>query len=248
MIDPCSFIGEPLAFGDICLVYPPKIKDVVGNPRFQQCARLLTISQDDIKDELKEVVGVPTPLEFLLANCYQNQKFAELAREAFRLFIHSEVEFMFEDKKICIGKFSDVVQQVRSVEQIKFLTEKNYFDFQNTIRQVMGEKVEKPPVPPDPNEDPRVTRIKEKARQRDRLKAKKGTANGISLTSCLVAICCMGIGITPLTIGEMSYAAIGPLMKMMQEKEKYDIDIRSILAGADSKKIKPKYWIRNFDN
>lgn len=155
---------------------------------------------------------------------------------------------MFEDKKICIGKFSDVVQQVRSVEQIKFLTEKNYFDFQNTIRQVMGEKVEKPPAPPDPNEDPRVTRIKEKARQRDRLKAKKGTANGISLTSCLVAICCMGIGITPLTIGEMSYAAIGPLMKMMQEKEKYDIDIRSILAGADSKKIKPKYWIRNFDN
>ena len=25
--------------------------------------------------------------------------------------------------------------------------------------------------------------------------------------------------------------------------KKYDIDIRSLLAGADSKKIKPKYWI-----
>ena len=29
--------------------------------------------------------------------------------------------------------------------------------------------------------------------------------------------------------------------------EKYDIDIRSLLAGADSKKVKPKYWIRNSD-
>ena len=57
----------------------------------------------------------------------------------------------------------------------------------------------------------------------------------------------MGIGLTPLNIGEMSYASVGTLMKMMQDKEKYDLDIRSLLAGADSKKIKPKYWIRNSD-
>ena len=31
------------------------------------------------------------------------------------------------------------------------------------------------------------------------------------------------------------------------DKEKYMIDVKSILAGADSKKIKPKYWIRNYD-
>jgi hypothetical protein len=57
----------------------------------------------------------------------------------------------------------------------------------------------------------------------------------------------MGIGITPLNIGEMSYASVGEIMKVMQDKEKYDIDIRSLLAGADSKKIKPKYWIGNTD-
>ena len=57
----------------------------------------------------------------------------------------------------------------------------------------------------------------------------------------------MGIGITPLNIGEMSYANVGVLMKIYQDKEKYDLDIRSLLAGADSKKIKPKYWIRNTD-
>jgi hypothetical protein len=34
---------------------------------------------------------------------------------------------------------------------------------------------------------------------------------------------------------------------MEQQKEAYDIDIRSLLAGADSKKVKPKYWIRNID-
>ena len=85
------------------------------------------------------------------------------------------------------------------------------------------------------------------AKQREKIKAKQNAKSGISLTTTLTAICCMGIGITPLNIGEMSYAAIGPIMRMSQEKEKYDIDIRSLLAGADSKKIKPKYWIRNSD-
>ena len=115
------------------------------------------------------------------------------------------------------------------------------------MRISCGAKAVSPPIAEDPNEDPRIRRIKELARYRDRIKQKQSAKNGISLETCLTAICCMGIGITPLNIGEMSYAAIGPIMSMMQDKEKYDVDIRSLLAGADSKKIKPKYWIRNSD-
>jgi hypothetical protein len=57
----------------------------------------------------------------------------------------------------------------------------------------------------------------------------------------------MGIGITPLNIGEMSYVSIQAILAQYQNKEKYQIDIDSLLAGADSKKIKPKYWIRNLE-
>ena len=53
----------------------------------------------------------------------------------------------------------------------------------------------------------------------------------------------MGIGITPLNIGEISYAALSSIKDMSQKKEKYEIDVRSLLAGADSKKVKPVYWI-----
>jgi hypothetical protein len=45
----------------------------------------------------------------------------------------------------------------------------------------------------------------------------------------------------------MSYVAIDSVLKKYQEKEKYQLDIESLLAGADSKKVKPKYWIRNFE-
>jgi hypothetical protein len=53
------------------------------------------------------------------------------------------------------------------------------------------------------------------ARKRDAIKANQKNKGGITLSTSLVAICCMGIGITPLNIGEMSYAAVGPIMRVM---------------------------------
>jgi hypothetical protein len=95
------------------------------------------------------------------------------------------------------------------------LKEDDYFDFQNAIRESLGEKPQQPPEPEDPNEHPEIKRIKALARERDRIKARRQSKDGISLETTLVAICCMGIGITPLNIGEMSYAAIGPIMSML---------------------------------
>ena len=35
--------------------------------------------------------------------------------------------------------------------------------------------------------------------------------------------------------------------KTYEAKESYDTDVRALMAGADSKKVKPNYWIRNLD-
>ena len=249
MTDIRAFIGAPLNFKNKLNIYPPSVREVITNPKFGMYQKILTITQEDIQDELKKsgkgTEICPTPYEFLLANCYNSEEFKELTIEAFEYFCHTKVAFLFEDKKIIIDDVEKLAQEIEDVSQIKYLLEDEFFDFQNMIREGMGDKPAKPPEPINPNEDPRVRRIKEKARERDRLKAKQGSKSGISLDTCLTAICCMGIGITPLNIGEMSYAAVGPIMRVMQDKEKYDIDIRSLLAGADSKKVKPKYWIRN---
>ena len=122
------------------------------------------------------------------------------------------------------------------------MDENNFFDFQNKIRESLGEK---PIEPPNPNEHPKIRKMKAKARYRDKIKAKQG--KGLNFFSSLASICCMGIGITPLNIGEMSYAAVGVLTETYQSKEKYEIDIASLQAGADSKKINPKYWIKNLE-
>lgn len=240
------FLGYPEEFHNKFLIYPPLIKDVVGNVNFSQYHQMLTLSQEDLEDELtkegQEITNIPTPFEFLLANSYHDKNFEKVAKNAFYFFIHQEVSFIYEQKKILIGDLEEEVSKIKSLSELVFLEEEEFFDFQNTIREMIGDK---PISAPDPDEHPKIKRMKALARYRDKIKMKSG--KGLNLETLLSSICCMGIGINPLNIGEITYAAVNILIQRFQEKEKYEIDIRSILAGAEAKKIKPKYWIRNLD-
>lgn len=246
MINPSTFLGEPSWFKNICQIYPPKVKDVVTNQDFSNFQTILLISAEEIEDlfvENKQKMDTyPTPLEFLLANCYNNKNYEELTKKAFMFFIREKITILYDLKAIWIGDTAEL-SNIDNLQQLRLLNEENFLDFQNSIRKALGEK---PKEPPNPNEDPRVKRIKAKARYRDRVKAKKD--KGIGFSTSLTSICCMGIGITPLNVGELSYAAVSELIRRYQEKEKYETDVSSLLAGADSKKVKPKYWIRNLED
>lgn len=200
------------------------------------------ITDNELRETNKdESMPTLTPLEFLLNCAYNNESLNQFAHAAFEFFIHEPITFWYENKAIIVGELNENT----TLDELRLLTEENYFDFQNALRVAMGGEALKPPEPENPNEDPRIKRMKALARKRDLAKAKQALSKGgVELSESLVAICCMGIGITPLTIGEMSYAAVGALMNKSQLKEKYELDIQSLLAGADSKKIKPKYWIR----
>lgn len=161
-------------------------------------------------------------------------------REAFQFFLHEDITILYDSQVIVLGDLENELMNVTSAEELRIIDEEEFFELQNTVRISLGmNPVEKP----DPDESPRVKRMKAKARLRDRIKAKKGM--GLSLGDSLVSICCMGIGLTPLNIGEISYAALGKIIDRYQRKEAYETDVKSILAGADAKKIHPKYWITN---
>ena len=252
MIEASIFIGIPKKFLNITYIYPPTVKDILSEPMYNTGYSILTQTQDDIRDEFKKKGGnpndAPTPFRYIIALSQIDKKSQEIIQQSFELFCKEPVTILPAENKIIFGDLAEEVKRIDSVSKLRILTEENFFLFQNQLRLAMGNKEEKPYQPPNPNEDPRVTRIKERARERDRLIAKKGRKGGISFGTSLVAICCMKIGLTPLNIGELSYAAVGPLMSMMQKQEKYHIDIKSLLAGADSKKIKPKYWIEEKEN
>lgn len=247
MINEKILLGKPVKFKNLCYIYPPSVMEVVDENNFSLYKKLLTISQEEIEDEYVEkkmdLANLLTPLEYILNNAYNIEGFEILVKKAFRFFIKKEVHLLYDKKMIVIGSAEDF-KQISDINELKIIKEEDYFDFQNAIRISLGGDVISPP---DPNEHPKIKAMKAKARYRDKVKATSGK-NGLTLSTSLISICCMGIGLNPLNIGELSYAAIGPLIHQYQEKEKYRIDIDSLLAGADSKKVKPKYWIRNIED
>ena len=243
-------INFPVSFKGRFQIYPPLVKEIIGTPNSQIYIKLLTQSQEDIEDEIaeknKEAKDFPTPLQFILKNCEENQAYEKLYKEAFQFFLHEEVNFLTDLQLIVIGNLNDIISNSSQLNNLKYINESDFLEFQNLIRESVGEKIVEPP---NPNEHPKVREMKRKARYRDRVKKKQQEkkGEGISFFSMLVSICCMGLGITPLNIGEMSYVAIKAILTKYQEKEKYQLDIDSLLAGADSKKVNPKYWIKNLD-
>ena len=242
------FIGQPVQFKTGILIYPPSLKDVIVNKNYSTFLRILTYSQEEIEDifvkEKKDLSSFPTPIEFMLNNCYHNRQYEIVCKQAFQFFLKTEVDFLYDKKLIIIGNLKDVLKNLTSLSQLITISEEEFFDFQNLIRLATDQKIVEPP---NPNEHPRIKAMKAKARYRDKIKAKQAAKNGVTLFNTMASICCMGIGLTPLNIGEMSYVAMQAILSQYQTKEKYQIDIDSLLAGADSKKIKPKYWIRNLE-
>lgn len=242
------FIGEPLEFKKGVVIYPPKLKDIISCNLYSVYTQILTYSQEEIEDiyvkEKKDLTVFPTPIEFMLNNCYHRKEYEIACKQAFKFFLKVDVDFLYEQKLIVIGSLAEIVKTITNLDQLITINEEEFFDFQNSIRLAINQKmVERP----NPNEHPKIKAMKAKARYRDKIKAKQNAKKGLNLYSIMTSICCMGIGLNPLNIGEMSYVAMEAILSQYQSKEKYQIDIDSLLAGADSKKIKPVYWIKNLE-
>lgn len=247
MINPNFFLGYPVNFKGLCNIYPPKIKEILNNNNYYLYKKILFNTQEDLEDQYVELNipldDMPTPFGYLFTLIESNSKIEDLIKESFYFFIHEPITILKDQKLIIIGDLTKVLPTLDSIDQLKILKEEDFFEFQNLLRASIGEKMAEPY---NPNEHPKVKYFKAKARYRDRVKAKNG--DGLNLGSTLASICCMNFGLNPLNIGELSQCAVSILIRYYQEKDKYEIDIQSLLAGADSKKIKPKNWIRNFED
>lgn len=251
------FMGRPCDFKGLCKVYPPKLNEILDNPNVMIYESLLTMQQEDIdnlltnngEELIKPDMNVPTPLEYLIINAYGSEESFNLIQKAFKFFIHEDVLFDFETMEVILGVDLDIQldtdqEKLDYLKSLNRLGEENFHEFQNLVRSSMGGKEIKPF---NYNIHPRARRMLDRARYRDAIKNKKDK-DGISLATIMSSICLMDCGINPLNIGELTYAAINDLFMRYQEKTQYETDLMFMtIPFADTKSIKPKYWIRNLN-
>lgn len=255
-----AFLGRPIPFQDICNIYPPLVDDIIDNPNFFSQLNHFTIAQEDIWDgmnqeridedpyaEWERPKEFLTPFTRLIAAYSTNPTLRLEIVNGFQIFTQHEFIYLSSLKgflmindpiKEYLDKNSDLSDL--DAEDIKIINNDNFLDFQNAIRAGVGQKSK---VSPDLNEHPRIARMKALRRIRD---AKKGQYNKIDITTTLSSVCCMGVGITPLNIGKVTYASINRILKAYQQKEDYEQRTLSASVGMlDTKKHKIKHWIRD---
>lgn len=240
------FLGLPVSYMGLCKIYPPTVEEVLTNPIYDIATKLLTLSQEELHDSLIEqekktnkTVEFTTPFKYIMAAAKGDEKFEKILHQVFEFYLHEPVTFLFDQEAIVIGDLGEL----KDVTQLRVLREPQFFGLQNLVRLSIGAAEIEPPAD-ESTTDPRILKMKAKARYRDKIKAKQLQKNPQRMENIFVAICCMDCGLNPLNIRELSYAAIPKIIETYQRKEKYDLDIKSLLAGADKKKIHPKYWIQ----
>lgn len=234
-----AFVGYPVTFKDICLIYPPLNKDIinVGYEKFSQYVGALLKSQEDVDDVYSSMTenkeAPPSPFMFLLMMSILSPEIKQLCVDSFFFFCHEKITFLYDIMAIAVGELADQ----------RLINEENFFDFQNIVRMAIGEKAEEKP---DPNEHPKIRRFKALQRQRDKIKAKNSAEQTKQFHTLLTSLCCMNMGINPLNIGDVSFAATKMLLARYTVKDAYESTFACQLAGGTTN-TKNSYWIRDLE-
>lgn len=229
-----SYVGAPSLLPNICEVYPLTIFEIVkmGTDVYNSRLGLLLLTEIDIAKIIKEKTGQEPeiekiqPLSYLLQNAANSDMFLIELQQCFSTFIKEDILLLPKINAVLVG----------NMESKKLITDKNFRDFQDILRIQNRKKIKEPP-PENESAVARKFRLKAEARDeaKRRQQQKKGT--GQSLVDSLEIAETFGIDYKNKTI----YAFYG-LVQRHQAREKWNQDIQMLCAGADSSKLKTKYW------
>ena len=234
--DPLDFYGLK--------IYKLNLKEIsaIGFNNYNRYTSLLTMSILDIAKFLEEQkIGgeVPSPLHFLIDSSLSNDiNFLE-TQLAFLTYLRKSIEISRETIIIKDG----------TTEGDFILDENNFNEFQEAILMINKMyDVEEEREINSPNEALKQKFIKARlklreAKRRQREKdSQKG--DGITLPDIVSALCTYGIGYTMFNVWDLTIYQLYEQFERISAKEEYEHNYSALLAGADSKKIKLKNWMK----
>ena len=225
-----AFCKVPSSFYDkqyICKVYPYSIKEIVemGTTTYNKRLGLLLLTADDIANIIKEKTGTePTetihPLEYLLQSAAYDDMFLLELKNTFSTFIKEEVLLLPKINSVLVGGPS-------ASKEKRLITLDNFDNYSPPADETPGQR--------------KMRLLREKVAAVKKKQAQK-KGEGQTLVELMEIASTFGID------RNESLYAFYSLVRRHQMREKWQQDLQMICAGADSKKLKTKYWGENPDD
>lgn len=229
-----AFKCLPSKLENICEIYPLTLTEILkmGINVYNRKLGLLLLTEVEIAQMIKEKINQEVPLEeidplgYLIQSADNDDMFFLELESAFSTFIKEEVLILPKINAILIG----------SPEERRLITSKNFRDFQDILKVQNQKDVEEPPPENETPGQRKMRLLREKVAAVKKRQAQKD-GEGQSLLDLLEIAEVFGID-----TDKCSLFSFYRLIRRHQLKEKWDQDIQMLCAGADSKKIKTKYW------
>lgn len=232
-----AYSGHASMLPGVCKVYPGMMDEMLemGSDVYSKRLGILLLSSDDIAKIITKKGGDAkefddeSPLVYLLKSAEASDMFLLELEAAFSTFIKEEILLLPKINAVLVGPMAEK----------RLITKDNFEDFQTILRLQNRREV---PTPPPENESEFARNLRLKAEMRDAVKRKQQQKQGGTqeLADLLEVAEVFGIDYKNKSI----YAFYG-LIQRHQLREKWTQDIQMLCAGADSKKIKAKYWGEN---
>ena len=224
----------PSKLQNVCEVYPLPLIEILkmGITTYNGRLGLLLLTEVEIAQTIKEKTSQDVPLEeidplkYLIQSADNNDMFFLELESAFSTFIKEEILILPKINSILVG----------SPEEKRLITSENFRDFQDILRIQNNKEIK---TPPPENETPGQRKMRLLREKVAAVKKKQAQQNGgkQSLLDLLEIADVFGIDTNKCSLFSFYH-----LIQRYQLKEKWDQDIQMLCAGADSKKIKTKYW------
>lgn len=229
--------GDCIDLG-ICKVYQPTVNDItdLGEEKYNQYLSAISIDKNiifaDKKDENTDNI---TNFELAIVLCYSHKEFADVFLDSFSYFL-KEIVYLDSRGLLFIGD----IQEQRFIDNNIYEQIIKVIKLQNCI-------LKEDSLSDDPANDKarELLEKRRKAREKVAKLKNKGEDTGEPLTmGDLVSILCAnGNGVNYQNVWDMPIYMFNNQFNRMKMLEDYDINIRSLLAGAKGEDIELKHWM-----
>lgn len=174
-----------------------------------------------------------TTWDIILSNMYHGtDEYREFLINAMELFVQDKVTFVY-----CKGYF-----YVGNIKDNKIINKDNFEEFKRILKiQNCLDKEKKEEKFANKKAEEIMKKIM-KGRQ-----SIKNNSEKVEFSDLVSVLAANGNGLNILNVWDLTMYKFNDQFARMQMIEEYDINIRSLLAGANSNEIKLKHYIRSID-
>ena len=248
MVDELKLLkGSPI-YVDKIAIYPitiGEITDDLGIDEYNLYLSLISISKEQYEITNEEI----TNFDIVCQICFTDNKLNDgrelktVYLEALKQFLHKEVNFVVDDK------YAYLIVNNIDEDDYYFISNSNYdqiieiIKYQNCLINICEEDQNNPA-------DEKTKQLLEKQKRARELlaKAKKqGDGEILTLADLVSILISNGNGITPFNVWDMNFYMFNNQFNRMKMLDEYNINVRSLLAGAKAEDINLKHWMSKVD-